>query len=193
MDGTRAQYVAQNAVHRQDIMIMRLACQYAKKVMSILNYENGPSRTRMSFYFQAKAVLQKECERGLRRTYSVSNHNHLVQETIEIPLGIYFECSRAWSCRWQRTLAWNHNYWLFLIDFEGKEAFELYLISYQLILRKQIWWLVHEKGLPSELEVRRSCLICCLNSIINFCFLSWKITNPNYFSVFVSNSCWYLL
>ncbi|QDS70646.1 hypothetical protein FKW77_000904 [Venturia effusa] len=34
----------------------------------------------------------------------------------------------------------------------GKSAFELYLLCYQLILRKQIWWLVHEKELPAELE-----------------------------------------
>jgi hypothetical protein len=38
-------------------------------------------------------------------------------------------------------------------DFEGKRAFELYLVSYQLILRKQLWWLMKERGLPAELEV----------------------------------------
>jgi RNA polymerase I-specific transcription initiation factor RRN7 len=40
------------------------------------------------------------------------------------------------------------------VDLKGKEAFELYLLSYQLVLRKQVWWLVHEKKLPNELEVR---------------------------------------
>ncbi|KAE9988820.1 hypothetical protein EG328_007424 [Venturia inaequalis] len=35
----------------------------------------------------------------------------------------------------------------------GKPAFELYLLCYQLILRKQVWWLIHEKEMPAELEV----------------------------------------
>lgn len=34
----------------------------------------------------------------------------------------------------------------------GKAARELYLECLQLILRKQIWWLVHSKRLPGELE-----------------------------------------
>ncbi|POS78561.1 60S ribosomal protein L40, partial [Diaporthe helianthi] len=34
----------------------------------------------------------------------------------------------------------------------GNAARELYLECLQLILRKQIWWLVHSKGLPDELE-----------------------------------------
>jgi RNA polymerase I-specific transcription initiation factor RRN7 len=34
----------------------------------------------------------------------------------------------------------------------GNAARELYLESLQLILRKQVWWLVHSKGLPEELE-----------------------------------------
>lgn len=34
----------------------------------------------------------------------------------------------------------------------GKAARELYLDCLQLILRKQIWWLVHTKRLPGELE-----------------------------------------
>lgn len=34
----------------------------------------------------------------------------------------------------------------------GNEARELYLECLQLILRRQIWWLVHEKRLPAELE-----------------------------------------
>jgi RNA polymerase I-specific transcription initiation factor RRN7 len=36
--------------------------------------------------------------------------------------------------------------------FKGPRAFDLYLKSLQLILRHQIWFLVHEKGLPTELE-----------------------------------------
>ena len=40
------------------------------------------------------------------------------------------------------------------IDFKGREAFDLYLQCYQLILRHQIWFMVHSKGLPAELEVR---------------------------------------
>ncbi|TID26905.1 RNA polymerase I-specific transcription initiation factor Rrn7 [Venturia nashicola] len=35
----------------------------------------------------------------------------------------------------------------------GKPAFELYLLCYQLILRKQVWWLIHEKGLSVQLDV----------------------------------------
>ncbi|KAF2456106.1 hypothetical protein BDY21DRAFT_364845 [Lineolata rhizophorae] len=38
------------------------------------------------------------------------------------------------------------------IHFKGREAFELYLQCYQLILRKQIWWLIQNKGMPTELE-----------------------------------------
>lgn len=34
----------------------------------------------------------------------------------------------------------------------GNAARELYLECLQLVLRKQIWWLVHSKGLPEELE-----------------------------------------
>jgi len=36
--------------------------------------------------------------------------------------------------------------------FKGPEALDLYLKSVQLILRYQIWFLVHDKGLPAELE-----------------------------------------
>ncbi|KAF2849671.1 hypothetical protein T440DRAFT_490274 [Plenodomus tracheiphilus IPT5] len=36
--------------------------------------------------------------------------------------------------------------------FSGRQAFDLYLKSLQLILRRQIWFLVHEQGLPPELE-----------------------------------------
>jgi RNA polymerase I-specific transcription initiation factor RRN7 len=36
--------------------------------------------------------------------------------------------------------------------FSGRDALELYLQCYMLVLRKQIWWLVKEKGLPLELE-----------------------------------------
>lgn len=34
----------------------------------------------------------------------------------------------------------------------GNEARELYLECLQLILRRQLWWLVHTRGLPAELE-----------------------------------------
>ncbi|KIW08755.1 uncharacterized protein PV09_00693 [Verruconis gallopava] len=34
----------------------------------------------------------------------------------------------------------------------GKDAFELYLLCYQMILRKQAWWFVHEKKLPQKFE-----------------------------------------
>ncbi|KAF2430075.1 hypothetical protein EJ08DRAFT_697620 [Tothia fuscella] len=34
----------------------------------------------------------------------------------------------------------------------GRKGFELYLLCFQLILRKQIWWLVREKGFPKEFE-----------------------------------------
>ncbi|KAH8723637.1 hypothetical protein GQ44DRAFT_740869 [Phaeosphaeriaceae sp. PMI808] len=36
--------------------------------------------------------------------------------------------------------------------FSGRRAFDLYLKCLQLILRHQVWFLVQEKGLPSELE-----------------------------------------
>ncbi|KAF2708672.1 hypothetical protein K504DRAFT_534268 [Pleomassaria siparia CBS 279.74] len=36
--------------------------------------------------------------------------------------------------------------------FKGQQATDLYLKSLQLILRHQIWFLVHDKGLPAELE-----------------------------------------
>ena len=69
-------------------------------------------------------------------------------------LGIRLECFKSLEfVAVERALDSPANY--LLTDFEGKEAFELYLVSYQLILRKQIWWLVHDRGLPSELEVRR--------------------------------------
>jgi len=35
----------------------------------------------------------------------------------------------------------------------GRKGFELYLKCIQLILRKQVWVLVHEKGFPVQLEV----------------------------------------
>jgi len=38
----------------------------------------------------------------------------------------------------------------------GRKGFELFLKCIQLILRKQVWALVHEKGLPAQLEV---CLV----------------------------------
>lgn len=34
----------------------------------------------------------------------------------------------------------------------GNAARELYLECLQLVLRRQVWWLVHDKGLPDELE-----------------------------------------
>lgn len=34
----------------------------------------------------------------------------------------------------------------------GNEARELYLECLQLVLRRQVWWLVHERRLPAELE-----------------------------------------
>ncbi|KAK4926367.1 hypothetical protein LTR66_016349, partial [Elasticomyces elasticus] len=34
----------------------------------------------------------------------------------------------------------------------GREGFEHYLLCYQFVLRKQVYWLVHEKDLPAELE-----------------------------------------
>lgn len=37
--------------------------------------------------------------------------------------------------------------------FSGRQAFDLYLKSLQLILRHQVWFLVHEKSLPAELEI----------------------------------------
>lgn len=40
-----------------------------------------------------------------------------------------------------------------LVDFTGRHAFDLYLKCVQLILRHQIWFLVQEKGLPTELEM----------------------------------------
>ncbi|KAF2472899.1 uncharacterized protein BDR25DRAFT_219859, partial [Lindgomyces ingoldianus] len=36
--------------------------------------------------------------------------------------------------------------------FKGNQAFDLYLKCLQLILRRQVWFLIHEKGLPAELE-----------------------------------------
>lgn len=38
-------------------------------------------------------------------------------------------------------------------DYTGPKALELYLQAYQLILRKQIWTLVHILHLPAELEL----------------------------------------
>lgn len=37
--------------------------------------------------------------------------------------------------------------------FSGRQAVDLYLKSLQLILRHQLWFLVHERGLPAELEM----------------------------------------
>lgn len=37
--------------------------------------------------------------------------------------------------------------------FRGQKAFELYLECLQLILRHQVWYLIHDKGLPTELEI----------------------------------------
>jgi RNA polymerase I-specific transcription initiation factor RRN7 len=39
-----------------------------------------------------------------------------------------------------------------MIVLGGRQAFDLYLKCLQLILRHQLWFLVHEKGLPAELE-----------------------------------------
>ncbi|KAF2193294.1 hypothetical protein K469DRAFT_715369 [Zopfia rhizophila CBS 207.26] len=36
--------------------------------------------------------------------------------------------------------------------FRGQRAFDLFLKCFQLILRRQVWFLVHEKGLPAEFE-----------------------------------------
>ncbi|USP75608.1 rna polymerase i specific transcription initiation factor rrn7 [Curvularia clavata] len=36
--------------------------------------------------------------------------------------------------------------------YKGPQAFDLYLKCLQLILRHQVWFLVHDKGLPAELE-----------------------------------------
>lgn len=38
-------------------------------------------------------------------------------------------------------------------SFTGKRAFEHYLLCFQLVLWKQIRWLLNEARLPSELEV----------------------------------------
>ncbi|KAI5779245.1 hypothetical protein EDC01DRAFT_309706 [Geopyxis carbonaria] len=35
----------------------------------------------------------------------------------------------------------------------GRKGFELYIQCYQIILQKQVWWLIHEQGYPEELEV----------------------------------------
>lgn len=35
----------------------------------------------------------------------------------------------------------------------GRKGFELYIQCFQIVLQKQIWWLVKEKGFPEELEV----------------------------------------
>lgn len=39
-----------------------------------------------------------------------------------------------------------------LVDLHGREALNLYLLCWQYVLRKQIWWLVGERGFPAELE-----------------------------------------
>ena len=36
---------------------------------------------------------------------------------------------------------------------DGRKGFELFLKCIQLILRKQVWILVHDKGFPAQLEV----------------------------------------
>lgn len=36
--------------------------------------------------------------------------------------------------------------------FSGREATELYLQCFQLVLRKQVWWLVTDEGYPTEVE-----------------------------------------
>lgn len=36
---------------------------------------------------------------------------------------------------------------------KGKEAFEMYLLCYQDVLRKMAWWVMHEKKLPKQFEV----------------------------------------
>jgi RNA polymerase I-specific transcription initiation factor RRN7 len=35
----------------------------------------------------------------------------------------------------------------------GRKGFELYLQCLQILLQKQVWWLIKEKGFPEELEV----------------------------------------
>ncbi len=42
---------------------------------------------------------------------------------------------------------------IIVVDLEGAQAVELYLQCYQLVLWKQAYWLVHNKGYPPELEV----------------------------------------
>lgn len=38
--------------------------------------------------------------------------------------------------------------------FEGAKALEYYLVALQLVLRKQVEWLVKHEGLDTEIEVR---------------------------------------
>ena len=42
---------------------------------------------------------------------------------------------------------------MFLTVYTGTKAIELFLQSYQLILRKQCWILIHTHHLPAELEI----------------------------------------
>lgn len=44
-------------------------------------------------------------------------------------------------------------YLLSLVALTGKKAFEHYLLCFQLVLWKQVHWLIHTKHLPNELEV----------------------------------------
>src|SRR5436190_4566592 len=37
---------------------------------------------------------------------------------------------------------------------EGKKGIALFLQAYQLVLRHQVYWLIHEQGFPIEFEVR---------------------------------------
>lgn len=50
----------------------------------------------------------------------------------------------------------GREYYLRTIVLRGRRGFELFLQCYQLILQKQVHWLINEKGFPAELEVGHS-------------------------------------
>ena len=72
--------------------------------------------------------------------------------------------SRAGSVNWYGNVDQKNR----TIVLRGRKGFELFLQCYQLILRKQVHWLVSEKHFPKELEV--SFLLCAPYFFLAFSF-----------------------
>ena len=64
---------------------------------------------------------------------------------------IMLSCLNPWAIRREST---DSAFVDTASGFSGLKAFEHYLLCVQLVLRKQVKWMVEERGLPQELEVR---------------------------------------